>query len=241
MKDNEDMEVDPPPDILPIPQSNSTDALNAAGLPDNPSNRGMVADSGLPKRPRDAHTIHAILHNYGVSAYQERVPLQLMDFAYRYTTSVLQDALHLTSEGHSISGSGGGTGSKNATDGTTVNVSALRLAIHSRTHYQYNPFLPKEFYMELMQEKNRVALPGFQKDCGTKLPPEQYMLTGQHWDLEEELDLMDAEDIRENETGLSSGHDLAEQGDAEEVEGGTMEDVFGHDTVADGQDGKGVT
>ena len=48
------------------------------------------ADNGQSKRPRDARLIHLILANYGVTAYQERVPLQLMDFAYRYTSSILQ-------------------------------------------------------------------------------------------------------------------------------------------------------
>ena len=47
-------------------------------------------DNGQSKRPRDARLIHLILANYGVNAYQERVPLQLMDFAYRYTSSTLQ-------------------------------------------------------------------------------------------------------------------------------------------------------
>ena len=47
-------------------------------------------DNGQSKRPRDARLIHLVLANYGVNAYQERVPLQLMDFAYRYTSSILQ-------------------------------------------------------------------------------------------------------------------------------------------------------
>ena len=236
------MELDNPAEATSNNQGGLTDVFNATGLPDNPTNQEVLADSGLPKRPRDAHTIHAILHNYGVSAYQERVPLQLMDFAYRYTASVLQDALHLTSEGHGTSGSGTGTGAKSTTDGTTVNVSALRLAIHSRTHYQYNPFLPKDFYMDLMNEKNKVALPGVHKEYGLKLPPEQYMLTGLHWEMGEEFDLMDTDDFGANDTGLPSGPGLAEQGDGDdEIEGGTMEDIFGHDNGVNGQESNDST
>ena len=48
------------------------------------------ADNGESKRPRDARLMHLVLANYGVAAYQERVPLQLMDFAYRYTSLTLQ-------------------------------------------------------------------------------------------------------------------------------------------------------
>ena len=63
------------------------DSLN----PNFPSNSPV--DNGQSKRPRDARLIHLILANYGVTAYQERVPLQLMDFAYRYTSSTLQYVL----------------------------------------------------------------------------------------------------------------------------------------------------
>ena len=67
-------------------------------------------DSGLSKRPRDARLIHMILANLGVNAYQERVPLQLMDLAYRYTSSVLQDALHLTAEAYGVTANNTGKG-----------------------------------------------------------------------------------------------------------------------------------
>lgn len=62
----------------------TTDLIN----PSFPTNSPV--DNGQSKRPRDARLIHLVLANYGVSAYQERVPLQLMDFAYRYTSSTLQ-------------------------------------------------------------------------------------------------------------------------------------------------------
>ena len=62
----------------------AADSIN----PSFPTNSPM--DNGQSKRPRDARLIHLVLANYGVNAYQERVPLQLMDFAYRYTSSTLQ-------------------------------------------------------------------------------------------------------------------------------------------------------
>ncbi|CBX97813.1 hypothetical protein LEMA_P092220.1 [Plenodomus lingam JN3] len=52
-----------------------------------------LLDPGTSKRPRDARLIHLILANMGVTAYTERVPLQLLDFAYRYTSSILTDAI----------------------------------------------------------------------------------------------------------------------------------------------------
>ena len=71
-------------------QSSSQDDPTAADSmnPSFPTNSPV--DNGQSKRPRDARLIHLVLANYGVNAYQERVPLQLMDFAYRYTSSTLQ-------------------------------------------------------------------------------------------------------------------------------------------------------
>ena len=194
-------------------------------------------DPSLAKRPRDARLIHMILAHYGVTSYQERVPLQLMDFAYRYTSSTLQDALHFTNEGYGTAGPGIGTnagGGKGAAEGNTVNVAALRLAIHSRTHYQYSPTLPKEYYMDLGQEKNRIALPPVQKEWGMKLPPEQYLLTGQGWEMAEEFDMVDEETVEDGGDATMLDQAGSEQG-GEDVEGGTMDDIFG----PEGGDGEG--
>jgi transcription initiation factor TFIID subunit 9B len=120
-----------------------------------------------------------LLASLGVSAYQERVPLQLLDFAYRYTSSTLQDAVHLTVEGYAGSNMPGtaepgslGTGAGGARSGAavagsgglvevnTVTLQALRLSIASRLYYQFQPGLPKEFLIDMASERNRIALPG---------------------------------------------------------------------------------
>ena len=205
--------------------------------PDPNLNAASLNDPYLAKRPRDARLIHMILAHYGVTSYQERVPLQLMDFAYRYTSSTLQDALHFTNEGYGTAGPGIGTsagGGRGAAEGNTVSVAALRLAIHSRTHYQYSPTLPKEYYMDLAQEKNRIALPPVQKEWGMRLPPEQYLLTGQGWEMAEEFDLADEEGVENGGDATMLDQGGSEQG-GEDVEGGTMEDIFGPD--GDGGEG----
>ena len=71
-------------------QLSSQDDPTAADLTNPSVLINSPVDNGQSKRPRDARLIHLILANYGVSAYQERVPLQLIDFAYRYTSSTLQ-------------------------------------------------------------------------------------------------------------------------------------------------------
>lgn len=221
-------------DADPQPTPDQPDAsLQPAVDPRNP-NLPLTSplDTGLSKRPRDARLLHMILANYGISAYQERVPLQLMDFAYRYTSSTLQDALHFTSENYgtnTTTGGGTGTGRGAAAHGdlSGITLSSLRLSIASRTHYQFNPALPKEFYMELAAERNRVVLPGMSREWGVRLPPEGYVLTGQGWEMKEEFDevMVDSGEDLEGEVGVGFKGMDDEGGDEEE--GGRMEDIFG--------------
>ncbi len=154
-------------------------ASNSAALASHPAT--SLSDSGATKRPRDARLIHLILSSLGVSAYQERVPLQLLDFAYRYTSSVLGDAAHIQAEGWDGSadagggaagkagrgkigaaaggaGAAGGGGGGGAGEKEEVSLASLRMAIGSRMQYQYQGSLPKEFLMGLAKERNRVGL-----------------------------------------------------------------------------------
>ncbi|KAF2233854.1 TFIID-31kDa-domain-containing protein [Viridothelium virens] len=147
-------------------------------------------DPGTSRRPRDARLIHLILANLGVNAYQERVPLMLLDFAYRYTSGVLSDAMHISAEAAPTGpgnprGGAGGVGGAGSTEGG-VTLDAVRQAIASRLNHQFNATLPKEFQLDLAAERNRVALPKPEKEFGLRLPPERYCLTGVGWQMKEE-------------------------------------------------------
>ena len=192
-----------------------------------------LLDSGQSKRPRDARLFHMVLASYGVTAYQERVPLQLMDFAYRYTSSTLSDALHFSSEGYGHTSSNASSGiAKGAASNTLSDITApaLRLSIHSRTHYQYSPVLPTTVYNEIAQERNRVALPAVRKEVGLMLPPEQYCLTANGFQLEEEeaLETADEDAIMKMDETIDN-----EDEGGDETEGGKMEDLFGDQLDAD--------
>jgi len=186
-----------------------------------------VSDTGLSKRPRDARLIHMILASLGVTSYQERVPIQMLDFCYRYTSSTLQDALHLTSEfGQNVTG----TGKISATnvDLNLITLQSLKLSIASRTHYQFSPTLPKPYLTDLASEKNKVALPTLGKDWGLRLPPERYCLTGVGFGLKEEWDSEGEEDVDMGNQVADAimTEDLDEDGEGEDGDD-NMDDVFG--------------
>ncbi|GAB7353931.1 hypothetical protein MBLNU459_g4538t1 [Dothideomycetes sp. NU459] len=195
-----------------------------------------TADDGLSRRPRDARLIHLILSAQGIHSYQERVPLQLLDFAYRYTSSVLSDALRLSAEGYSAAP--GTTSSKRAADndGSNITVSALRQAIASRQDYQFQGPLPKEFMLEQASERNRTVLPKIEKSWGVQLPPEKYCLTGTGWGLKEQWDSEDEESAEARQENGHASNDGAingggmsgmDEADEQEEGGDSFEDVFG--------------
>lgn len=213
-----------------------------------------LTDNGTSKRPRDHRLIHLLLAAYGVNAYQERVPLQLMDFAYRYTSAVLSDAIHIQQEGYDQSaegagaskGRGGGKNAKNSEEGE-ISLAALRMSIQSRLGYQFSGSLPKEFLKQMADEKNRIALAPAVKDGekngpaigGVRLPHERYCMTGLGWGLRDEWESEGEESIEEDNANASqkvNGADENMQVDVKEDEddldeegAGRMEDVFGQD------------
>ncbi|KAF7586276.1 Transcription initiation factor TFIID subunit 9 [Aspergillus hancockii] len=214
-----------------------------------------LKDSGKSRRPRDVRLIHMLLASLGVTAYQERVPLQLLDFAYRYTSGVLQDAVHLATEGYAgATGDTGGSGSRGPPEVNSVSLPALRLSIASRLHYQFQTGLPKEFLMDVAAERNRVALPGATRGFdqgqtaksaanqsvlmgGMRLPPERFCLTGVGWDMKDEWESegeeeVEAEEVKEGNVSAGRGAEDRDGGEeGEEEEDGKMEDIFGEDAV----------
>ncbi len=199
-----------------------------------------LQDNGQNKRPRDARLIHMLLSSLGCNAYQERVPLQLLDFAYRHSSSILSDALHLSSDAYVSQQTRArdappGGGFRDA-DGQ-VSANAVMLAIQSRLQYQFGGGnggggLSKEFLLETAQARNKVALPRvLQNEWGVRLPSERFVLTGQPWGLKGEWVVTEEEDEPHPDT--MEGIEMEEKGVEDNEEGGTMEDLFGGDPDQD--------
>lgn len=207
--------------------SSSTDPPNApAANPTTDSKPDAPASTDPPaagaRKPRDARIIHLILASMGVSAYQERVPLMLMDFAYRlssllplthspaltstgYTSSVLQDALLFSDAINGTPNTGGPNPPAN------ISLADLRMSVASRINHQFNTALPKEFLLDIAQERNKIALPTVGKEFGVRLPPEKYSLTGINWDLAETREdwMDDSSADEEGDEGVGYGPTVA--------------------------------
>ncbi|KEF54178.1 uncharacterized protein A1O9_09973 [Exophiala aquamarina CBS 119918] len=254
-----------PPGPLTPPAEPSTQQQTQSTLPSQTTAQPQVeallsqpltslSDNGSSRRPRDHRLIHLLLVSHGIVAYQQRVPLQLMDFAYRYTSTVLTDALYIQSEaydqadgGTQTKGRGAKQNQKQLEEGD-ISIAALRMAIGSKVGHQFQGSLPKEFLKTLADERNRISLTSQAKDGdkggpmvgGLKLPHEKYCLSGVGWGLKDEWDSEGEEspdDDEEQPEDRPEPEDLMMEdgggGDGDEEGMGNIEDVFGPD------DGKG--
>ncbi|KAI2638519.1 transcription initiation factor IID, 31kD subunit-domain-containing protein [Xylaria nigripes] len=158
-------------------------------------------------RPRDARTIELLLTSQGVTSFDSRVPLLLLDFAYRHTSSILNDALHLSGDpytthaGAKPSGSSGAVPTAPPGGDATVNTNAINIAIASRQAYQFRGGsgggvgggvggggVSKEWLQELARERNKIALPRvLANEWGVRLPNERFVLSGLSWAMRETL------------------------------------------------------
>lgn len=224
-----DSQPSQPPEATQAGQSSPQQARNAP--PSSPSTTAP--------RPRDARVLELLLTSQGVTSYESRVPLLLMDFAYRHTTAVLNDAIHLSGDpytthaGPRASSTAGATASLIAQD-ASVSANAVRLAIASRQGYQFRGGnaaggISKEWMQELAKERNRVGLPRVPpNEWAVRLPSERFVLSGVGWGLRDdwgEGDEDEDEEMEDVDMGGIKAPDMEDMGEG--VEGGTMEDVFG--------------
>lgn len=143
-------------------------------------------DSNTPTTSRDVRLLRLLFAAQGVTAYEDHVPLQLMDFAYRYTSQILQDATvyndYAAPHGNENSNdndnnNNNGNDDDDATGSSTLTNEDIRLAIAARTSYQFKPIPPKKMLLELAAERNEKPLPAVMPMWGLRLPPEKYCLT----------------------------------------------------------------
>ncbi|KKA27820.1 hypothetical protein TD95_003926 [Thielaviopsis punctulata] len=238
----------PPTASDALPNGTSTTPADApANAPANaPADAPADASTSKPAsapRPRDSRVIELLLNSQGVTSYESRVPLVLMDFAYRHTSAVLSDAIHLSTDPI--------TTGKQATAPAAgaepvVTPTAIKLAVAARLGFQFRGGgagggLSKEWLQELARERNKTALPKVsQNDWAVRLPSERFVLSGLGWGVadqwqeaeEESSEEEDEDEEMENAMdGVEATNDEEMGGDG--VEGGTMEDVFGQDVDMD--------
>ncbi|KAI5956477.1 TAF9 [Candida jiufengensis] len=185
------MSAEPTAEAAPLSQASSSAQPNEPpkSSSQQPQQQSQPTIEKKEIVPRDVRLLHLIFATQGIQNYQDHVPLQLMDFAHRYTKSILKDALIYNDHSKPSTNS-----NINSNTNTTVNTDDIRLAIAARSNYQFKPVPPKELMLELAQERNSKPLPPVIPKWGLNLPPEKYCLTARDWDT-----IYDEPDVNEKE------------------------------------------
>ncbi|KAI0169104.1 transcription initiation factor IID, 31kD subunit-domain-containing protein [Hypoxylon sp. FL1284] len=241
---------------VPNTQATAATASSANQPPQQQPSTSSPVPPHVP-RPRDSRMMELLLTSQGVTSYDQRVPLLLLDFAYRHMSAVMSDALHLSTDpyvsqaGARPSGSSGAVPSAPAAGDASVSVGAVHLAIASRQAFQFRGGAggghnggggaSKDWLQELARDRNRTALPRIlANEWGVRLPNERFVLSGRSWGLKDSWDA--AADDDDDEDGYSDDEEMvdivegpkkdAPAAGAEEGGGGGLDELL-EDDVGD--------
>ncbi|XP_060804815.1 transcription initiation factor TFIID subunit 9 [Amyelois transitella] len=117
--------------------------------------------------PKDAQVIMSIMKEVGVADYEPRVVNQLLEFTYRYVTSVLEDARVFA----------------NHAKKKTIDLEDVRLAVQMQLDKSFTSPPQREVLLELARVKNVNPLPLIKPHCGLRLPPDRYCLSACNYRL----------------------------------------------------------
>eukprot|EP00069_Balaena_mysticetus_P018092 bmy_02193T0 len=117
--------------------------------------------------PRDASAMAQILKDMGIMEYEQRVKNQMLEFAFRYMTSILHDAKIYSS--HAMK--------------PNVDADDVRLAIQCRADQSFTSPPTRDFLLDIARQKNQTPLPLIKPYAGPRLPPDRYCLTAPNYRL----------------------------------------------------------
>ncbi|KAM6911139.1 transcription initiation factor TFIID subunit 9 [Lycodopsis pacificus] len=117
--------------------------------------------------PKDAQVMIQILKDMGITEYEPRVINQMLEFTYRYVTSIIEDAKIYATHAKKSS----------------VDADDIKLAIQCRMDQSFTSPPPRDFLLEVARQKNLTPLPLIKPYTGPRLPPDRYCLTAPNYRL----------------------------------------------------------
>jgi len=108
-----------------------------------------------------------ILKDMGITEYEPRVINQMLEFAFRYVTTILDDAKIYSSHAKK----------------PNVDADDVRLAIQCRADQSFTSPPPRDFLLDIARQKNQTPLPLIKPYAGPRLPPDRYCLTAPNYRL----------------------------------------------------------
>lgn len=108
-----------------------------------------------------------ILKDMGITEYEPRVINQMLEFTYRYVTTIIEDAKIYATHAKK----------------STVDADDIKLAIQCRMDQSFTSPPPRDFLLEVARQKNQTPLPLIKPYSGPRLPPDRYCLTAPNYRL----------------------------------------------------------
>lgn len=108
-----------------------------------------------------------ILKDMGITEYEPRVINQMLEFTYRYVTTIIEDAKIYATHAKKSS----------------VDADDIKLAIQCRMDQSFTSPPPRDFLLEVARQKNQTPLPLIKPYTGPRLPPDRYCLTAPNYRL----------------------------------------------------------
>lgn len=110
--------------------------------------------------PKDGQVVAAILKDCGVNEYEPRVVQQLLEFVYRYVTTVLEDAQVYSTYAKKKS----------------IDADDVRLSVQLLQEKMFTSPPPRELLVEIARHRNSIPLPPIKSHAGPRLPSDRYSL-----------------------------------------------------------------
>ncbi|XP_057566820.1 transcription initiation factor TFIID subunit 9-like [Hippopotamus amphibius kiboko] len=130
-----------------------------------------IVESGKMASPKsmlkDAQVMAQILKDMRITEYEPRVINQMLEFAFRYVTTILDNAKINSSH------------AKKA----TVDADGLRLASQCHADQSFTSPPLRHFLLDISRQRNQTPLPLIKPYSGPQLPPERYCLTAPNYRL----------------------------------------------------------
>lgn len=97
----------------------------------------------------------------GVTEYEPKTIVQLTEFVYRYSTTILEEARVFA----------------NKLKNRNIDCEDVRLALHLSSESSFTTPPPRESILELARNKNNSPLPLVKPHCGLRVPPDRHCLS----------------------------------------------------------------
>merc|ERR1719350_1036910 len=117
--------------------------------------------------PKDARAMISILKDMGISDFEPRVVNQLLEFSYRYVSTILEDSKVFSAHARK----------------KAVDLDDVKLAVQMHTDHNLTNPPPRDLLLEVAAKRNAIPLPIPKQSGGLRLPPDRYCLTATNYRL----------------------------------------------------------